>query len=161
LSSLRYKIEVVQIKIFLSHIGLIIIIFSSEQSFFFRGSMLTGLFLKGSLIGFSLAMPIGPVGMLCIQHSLRRGLLAGLIAGSGAALADALFGCMAGFGVSLLSHVVTRYQIWLQIIGSFVLWYLGIKIFKSQPAPLAASEISFSCSRVFFSTFVLTLTIPA
>lgn len=122
--------------------------------------MLTGLFLKGSLIGFSMAMPVGPVGMLCIQHSLRRGVWAGLIAGSGAALADAFFGCMAGFGVSLLSHIVTRYQVWFQIFGSFILWYLGIRIFKSQPASVKTSDAPFSWSRIFFSTFALTLTNP-
>lgn len=122
--------------------------------------MLIGLFLKGSLIGFSIAMPVGPVGMLCIQHSLRRGLLAGLIAGSGAALADAFFGGIAGFGVSLLSHVLMRYQVWFQIIGALILWYLGIKIFKSQPIKVDAPCVPFSCSRIFFSTFALTLTNP-
>jgi threonine/homoserine/homoserine lactone efflux protein len=122
--------------------------------------MLTSLFLKGSLIGFSIAMPVGPVGMLCIQHSLRRGLLAGFIAGFGAAFADALFGCMAGFGVSLLSHVLMHYQVWFQIIGAFILWYLGIKIFKSQPVQVQSPQMSFSCSRIFFSTFALTLTNP-
>jgi threonine/homoserine/homoserine lactone efflux protein len=124
------------------------------------GRMLTSLFLKGSLIGFSIAMPVGPVGMLCIQHSLRRGMWAGLIAGAGAASADALFGGMAGFGVSLLSHVLIRYQIWFQIFGALFLWYLGIKIFKSKPLQVEAPEISFSCSRIYFSTFVLTLTNP-
>lgn len=122
--------------------------------------MLAGLFLKGSLIGFSIAMPVGPVGMLCIQHSLRKGLFAGLVAGLGAALADALYGGMAGFGVSLLSHILLRYQVWFQMIGALFLWFLGIKIFKSQPKEIEAPEISFSCSRVFFSTFALTLTNP-
>ena len=122
--------------------------------------MLISLFLKGSLIGFSMAMPIGPVGMLCIQHSLRRGVLAGLIAGLGSALADALYGCMAGFGVSLLSHVLTRYQIWFQMMGAFILWYVGIKIFTSKPAEVETSAIPFSYSRILLSTFALTLTNP-
>ena len=122
--------------------------------------MLTGLFLKGSLIGFSIAMPIGPVGVVCIQHSLRRGLLAGVIAGSGAALADAFFGGMAGFGISLLSHVVTLYQVWFQMLAALILWILGIKIFKAQPILAETSEISFSCRRIFLSTFALTLTNP-
>jgi threonine/homoserine/homoserine lactone efflux protein len=118
------------------------------------------LFLKGSLIGFSMAMPVGPVGVLCIQHSLRRGLLAGLMAGLGAALADALYGCMAGFGVTLFSQVLTTYQIWFQMIGAFILWFVGIKIFTSKPAEIKTSAISFSCSRIFLSTFALTLTNP-
>ena len=122
--------------------------------------MLISLFLKGSLIGFSIAMPVGPVGMLCIQHSLRRGLLAGLIAGAGAALADAFFGGMAGFGMSLLSHVLTLYQVWFQMIGSLILWCLGIKIFKSQPIQMNTPDIYFSRTRIFLSTFILTLTNP-
>lgn len=122
--------------------------------------MLTGLFLKASLIGFSVAMPIGPVGVLCIQHSLRRGLLAGLVAGSGAALADAFFGCMAGFGISLLSHAVSSYQVWFQALGALFLWYLGIRIYRSHPSPVAAAEMSCSHPRIFFSTFALTLTNP-
>lgn len=122
--------------------------------------MLAGLFLQGSLIGFSMAIPVGPVGMLCIQHSLRRGLAGGLIAGLGAALADALYGGMAGFGVSLLSHVMTSYQIWLQMFGALLLSILGIKIFKSQPTELETSKAAFSPSRIFFSTFALTLTNP-
>lgn len=122
--------------------------------------MLTGLFLKGSLIGFSIAMPVGPVGMLCIQHSLRRGLFAGLVAGLGAALADAFYGGMAGFGISLLSYELTHYQMWFQLIGALILCFLGIKIFKSKPAHIEAPEMTFSFSRIFISTFVLTLTNP-
>lgn len=122
--------------------------------------MLTSLFLQGSLIGFSMAIPVGPVGMLCIQHALRRGLAGGLIAGLGAALADAVYGGMAGFGVSLLSHVITSYQIWFQLMGAVILSILGIRIFKSHPSELETSKSSFSCSRIFFSTFALTLTNP-
>jgi threonine/homoserine/homoserine lactone efflux protein len=122
--------------------------------------MLPGLFLKGSLIGFSIAMPVGPVCIVCIQHSLRRGLFGGLIAGLGAALADAFFGGMACYGVSLLSHVLTSYQVWFQMIGALILWYIGIKIFKSQPTQIKAPEMSFSWSRIFFGTFALTLTNP-
>lgn len=124
--------------------------------------MLTGLFLKGSLIGFSIAMPIGPVGVVCIQHSLRQGILAGLIAGLGAALADAFFGCMAGFGISLFSQFLMRYQILFQTIGAVLLCYLGIKVFKSAAPTIASSSpvIKISRTRIFLSTFALTLTNP-
>jgi threonine/homoserine/homoserine lactone efflux protein len=122
--------------------------------------MLTSLFLQGSLIGFSLAMPVGPIAVLCIQHSLRRGLTAGLVAGLGAALADALYGGVAGCGVSLLSHVLTRYQVGLQIAGAGILWYLGIKIFKSSPVEVEGGDTAFSLSGIFFGTFALTLTNP-
>lgn len=122
--------------------------------------MIMNLFLKGSLIGFFIAMPVGPVGLLCIQHSLRRGLLAGMMAGMGAAFADAFYGGVAGFGVSLISHTVTKYQIFFQIVGTILLWYLGIKIFKSKPRKVEDGDQTFSLSQIFFSTFLLTLTNP-
>lgn len=122
--------------------------------------MLASLFLKGSLIGFSIAMPVGPVGMVCIQHSLRRGMIAGIVAGLGAALADALYGCMAGFGISLLSHNLVNYQILFQIVGAVILCYLGIKIFNSSSIVVENTSLSFSCRKIFLSTFILTLTNP-
>lgn len=122
--------------------------------------MLATLFLQGSLIGFSMAIPVGPVGMLCIQHSLRRGLAGGLVAGMGAALADAIYGGMAGLGVSLLAHVMTSYQIWLQMVGALILSIVGIKIFKSHPSEVQPPKTSFNRGRIFLSTFVLTLTNP-
>lgn len=62
---------------------------------------------KGALAGFIIAAPVGPVGVLCVQRTLHQGRLAGLSAGLGAALADALYGCIAAFGLSLVSR-------WLQ-----------------------------------------------
>lgn len=103
---------------------------------------------------------MGPVGVVCIQQALRRGLLAGIIAGLGAALADAFFGAMAAFGVSLLSHVMTRYQILFQMISSLILLFVGIKVLKTRPQNFESSENSFSYRRIFFSTLALTLTNP-
>ncbi len=122
--------------------------------------MFASLFFKGSLIGLSIALPIGPVGILCMQHSLYRGLLAGLIAGLGAALADTCFGCMAIFGVSLLSNIIAIYRVWFEIIGSLILWCIGIKVFKSKPKKMIACQDSLNYYSIFFSTFILTLTNP-
>ena len=60
-------------------------------------------FLKGLAIGFSIAAPVGPIGLLCIRRSLADGLLIGLATGLGAATADAAYGCVAGFGLTAVS----------------------------------------------------------
>lgn len=122
--------------------------------------MLLGLFLQGSLIGFSMAIPVGPVAMVCIHNSLKRGLMAGLAAGFGAALADALYGGMACFGVSLLSQVLQNYQIWFQVVGALILCILGIRIFKTEPSIAQSCRSQFNLGKIFLSTFALTLTNP-
>jgi len=98
-------------------------------------------------------------GVLCIQESLRKGLTAGIMAGFGAALADALYGMIACIGLSLISPLLTQYQLWLQAIGSLLLWGLGIKIFKHEPKSVTTTQSGRS-RKIFLSTFSLTLTNP-
>ena len=56
------------------------------------------LLLQGLIMGFAIAAPVGPIGVLCIRRTLAHGRLAGLISGLGAASADAVYGAVAGFG---------------------------------------------------------------
>src|SRR3546814_8634335 len=60
--------------------------------------------VKGALAGSVIAAPVGPVGVLCIQRTLQEGRLSGLTSGLGAAFADAFYGCIAAFGLSLVSR---------------------------------------------------------
>lgn len=122
--------------------------------------MLDSLLIKGWIIGFFIAMPVGPIGMLCIQHSLLRGMTYGLIAGLGAALADTFYGALAAFGISLACHVITNHQIWLQTAGAIFLCYLGIVTLRSKPVLDEKGPQSESLTRVFVTTFFLTLTNP-
>ncbi|EAW38881.1 LysE family translocator [Lyngbya sp. PCC 8106] len=115
-------------------------------------------FLKGLLIGFSIAAPVGPIGVLCIRRSLTYGKMTGFISGLGAATADALYGCIAGFGLSLVANFLVNQQIWFKSIGGLFLCYLGLKTFLEKPAKEAAT--STQSVGVFASTFFLTITNP-
>ena len=94
---------------------------------------------RGLLIGFSIAAPVGPIGVLCIRRTLADGRAAGLVSGLGAATADALYGCVAGFGLTLISNFLVRQQWWLGLLGGLFLCYLGGKTLLSKPAEQAAS----------------------
>ena len=61
------------------------------------------LLVRGLLIGFAIAAPVGPIGLLCIQRTLAYGRLTGLATGLGAASADAVYGMVAGFGLTAIS----------------------------------------------------------
>ena len=93
--------------------------------------------LRGIIIGFSIAAPVGPVGVLCIRRTLAEGRTYGLISGLGAASADAIYGCIAGFGLTFISSILINQQMWLRLIGGVFLCYLGIRSFRSQPAEQA------------------------
>jgi len=119
-----------------------------------------GLLLKGLLIGFSIAAPVGPIGVLCIRRTLAQGRAAGLISGLGAASADAIYGCIAGFGLTFISGLLISQQSWLKLVGGAFLCYLGVRTLLSQPAERAAAGDAVGLVGAYASTFLLTLTNP-
>lgn len=67
------------------------------------------LFCKGAIIGFSIAAPVGPIGLLCIKRTLSDGRLSGFLSGLGAACADAVYGMAAALGLkTACAPVATR-----------------------------------------------------
>lgn len=122
--------------------------------------MAPDLFLKGLIIGLSIAMPVGPIGLLCIRNVLAFGMICGLITGLGAACADAIYGALAGFGITTIAGFLEEYSMYLQIIGALFLCYLGVVTFFAKPSTSSNNEISVTLSRAFLTTFFLTLINP-
>jgi threonine/homoserine/homoserine lactone efflux protein len=118
------------------------------------------LFVRGLIIGLSIAAPVGPIGVLCIRRTLADGHTAGLVSGLGAATADAVYGCIAGFGLTLISSLLLQQQLVLSLFGGAFLCYLGYTTYISIPAEHAASAKGGNLSRAYLSTFALTLTNP-
>ena len=121
-----------------------------------------GVFLKGLILGFSLAAPVGPIGLLCIRRTLTDGWKMGLATGIGAALADTIYGMMAAFGLTAVTTALMSAQDWLRIAGGFFLLYLGVQILRSRP-PEASSEPPTDAGSLFRacgSTFLLTVANP-
>lgn len=120
--------------------------------------------LRGIVIGFSIAAPVGPIGVLCIRRSLAEGRLAGLVSGLGAATADAIYGSIAGFGLTFISVFLINQTILLRMIGGAFLLYLGVKTFVAKPAHLEygveEGAEKASMKKNYVSTFLLTLTNP-
>jgi len=116
--------------------------------------------IKGLIIGLSIAVPVGPIGVLCIRRTLTEGRIVGFLAGLGAATADALYGAIAGFGLTFLVNFIIGKQIWLRLIGGGLLCILGAKIFLSKPAEQDACAEGSSLRNAYLSTFFLTLTNP-
>ncbi len=116
--------------------------------------------LRGLIIGFSIAAPVGPIGVLCIRRTLAEGRASGIASGLGAATADALYGCIAGFGLTFIANVLVSQQIWLRLIGGAFLCYLGIRTLLAKPAEQAAPDKGAGLAGAYASTFLLTLTNP-
>jgi len=121
---------------------------------------LINFFIKGIVIGFSIAAPVGPIGILTIKRSLDHGPGAGFVTGLGAATADAVYGCVAGFGIAVISNLLLGFQTWLLLAGGLFLCGLGISTLK-QKSPGAKDTPRFKgYIPAYLSAFFLTLTNP-
>jgi threonine/homoserine/homoserine lactone efflux protein len=118
------------------------------------------LFLRGLIFGFSIAAPVGPIGILCIQRTLAQGWLVGLFSGLGAATADATYGVLAASGLTLISGIVIGQAFWFKLLGGLFLLYLGVAIWRSRPSEQAATAKGQGLMGAYFSTVALTLTNP-
>lgn len=117
-------------------------------------------FIKGLILGFAIAVPVGPIGILCIRKTLQFGRWSGFFTGLGAAVADTVYGALAIFGLGLVTEFFTHFQHGLQLFGGLFLAYLGIKIFRSSPSMQTQPVTHKTLAKDFLTTFVLTLTNP-
>lgn len=116
--------------------------------------------IKGLIIGFSIAAPVGPIGILCIRRTLEHGKWMGFVSGLGAATADALYGFIAGLGLTIVTNFLIGQQDWLRWIGGLFLCYLGINIIASKSSQTAAKAKGGNLLTAYASTFLLTITNP-
>ena len=115
---------------------------------------------KGIVIGFSIAAPVGPIGVLCIRRSIAQGHKVGLATGLGAATADAIYGCVAGFGLTAISNFLIGQRFWLGFLGGLFLCYLGVRTFLSRVSEELIPARGGGLFSAFLSTFFLTVTNP-
>ena len=113
--------------------------------------------IKGIAIGLFFAVPVGPIGVLCIRRSIADGFKSGFTTGLGAATADSIFGGIAAFGLTTISSFLVGQTFLLGLTGGFLLFYLGITTFMSKPKE---KSITAESGGIYSSTLFLTITNP-
>lgn len=117
--------------------------------------------LRGAGLGFAIAAPVGPIGVLCIRRTLAHGRATGFFTGLGAATADGIYGGIAAFGLAAVATFLATQQMWIRLVGAVFLIWLGWRTLRAQPAKTAASAVSTGWTGAWASTVLLTLSNPA
>ncbi len=118
--------------------------------------------IKGLIVGFLASIPLGPVGVLCIQRTINKGRYSGLISGMGAATVDMFFALVAALGLTYIINFIEEQQFLIQLIGGGVLIFLGTKIFNTNPIKQIRKHRRKKNKLIedYFSVFFLTLSNP-
>jgi threonine/homoserine/homoserine lactone efflux protein len=93
------------------------------------------LVMKGLIVGVIISAPMGPVGILCIQRTMKKGRMFGIVTGAGAALSDFLYALITGLGMSVVIEFIERGQtlFWLKLMGSIMLLIFGVHTYLQDP----------------------------
>jgi len=135
------------------------------------------LLIKGLIVGFCLAAPVGPIAALCVQRTISKSFLSGLVSGLGAAAADAFYGMVAAFGATIVSEFLIAERSWMQRVGGVILIFMGLRLALTKPprengkdresevgsgrgGKKANGNNNRGLAGDFISTFLLTLTNP-
>ncbi len=124
--------------------------------------MIPAIFVKGIIIGLLVSVPLGPIGIMCIQRTLNRGYMAGFVSGLGAAAADIIFAIIAGFGLTIIINFIEERHLYFQILGGLFVLYIGYRIFNTNPVKqLRLQRLNKArLSQDFVSVFLLTISNP-
>lgn len=121
-------------------------------------------FLKALLVGLTAAIPLGPLGIMCIQRTLSKGRWAGFAVGLGSSVADTFYATIALLSVSYISQFLDRNRIWVMLIGGAIVLCIGLQIALKNPIkdlrrPIAGS-LSSRRARDLLKGFLMTITNP-
>lgn len=117
---------------------------------------------KGVVTGLAVSIPLGPLGILCIQRTVNKNWKSGIFSGIGIATADTVYAFVAGFGLSIIIDFIRTYELYFKLVGFFVLILLGIYIFRSNPTKQIQDYKRKGSSHLqdFLTTFLVTLSNP-
>lgn len=117
-------------------------------------------FATGFGLGLALAMPVGPIALICIQQALTRGFGAGLAAGLGVALADASYGALAAFGLTAITNILVNMQTLLRVAGLAAMIWLAYRIWRDADVPKHIAPGARAGLATTTQLFVLTVANP-
>ncbi|MDF2923377.1 MAG: putative threonine efflux protein [Paenibacillaceae bacterium] len=116
--------------------------------------------LRGCVFGFSVAAPIGPIGLICMHRTLSYGRKYGFVSGLGAATADMVCAAFACFGITSVLLLNNRIEWLLRLAGSVYLCYLGLRILNSRSSVDREGEGANPLGGMYLSIVLLTLGNP-
>lgn len=115
----------------------------------------------GLLIGVVVAAPVGPVNLICLNRGLAYGALSAFCVGIGAAIGDAIFAGLAGFGVATFTDLINASRDPIRFVGGVIMLGFSVFVWRAQPK-ISDEKQSFTPAwRQSIATFFMTITNPA
>ena len=121
-------------------------------------------FLKGIVIGLLASIPLGPIGVMCIQRTLSKSQRSGFVSGLGAASADTLFATVALFSLTVVLSFIEDNMVIIKVLGGISVIIVGMTILLKNPVGQIRRNRAGKGSNLwsdYLSVLLITLANPA
>ena len=118
------------------------------------------LFIQGIIIGLTLAVPVGPISLLCIHRSVTDGRLHGIVSGIGVASADSFYAAVSFLGLTIISGLIITQQYLFRFLAGIVLIFIGIRVFLSVPTDATTRNGHKTYLKDYLSMVAITIANP-
>ena len=118
--------------------------------------------LKGMIVGAGASIPLGPIGVMCIQKTLSKGRASGYLTGAGASIADSFYALLAILSLAVVKSFISHNQPIVMLIGGSIVAVIGLKIFLTNPIKQIRMRI-YGEKKLFgdfITSFIMTITNP-
>ncbi len=117
--------------------------------------------LKGFIVGLGASIPLGPLGVLCVQKTLSKGRNSGFITGLGASVSDTIYAAISLIGLAFIQNIIDENLDWVMLLGGLIIMYIGIKIYLTNPIKqIRQKHKNKKYVEDFFEAFFMTITNP-
>lgn len=118
-------------------------------------------FIKGYIVGIGASIPLGPLGVMCVQKTLSKGRISGFMTGLGASLTDTLFASFAILSLALIQEFVKNHEAAVLFYGGLAVIGIGLKIFLTNPVKqIRNNKGGKRLFEDFLSSVIMTITNP-
>lgn len=117
--------------------------------------------LKGFIVGMGASIPLGPLGVLCVQKTLSKGRNSGFITGMGASISDTIYAAISLLGLAFIYDFIQLHKNWVLAIGGIIIVLIGLKIYLTNPIKQIRQKSKKSKHvEDFIEAFIMTITNP-
>jgi len=89
--------------------------------------------LKGFIVGLGASIPLGPLGVLCVQKTLSKGRNSGLFTGLGASVSDTFYAGLSLIGLSFVENLINENRAIVMLVGGVIIALIGLKVYTTNP----------------------------
>ena len=117
----------------------------------------------GLLVGFIIAAPFGPLSLLAIQTTVKKGWIYGVAIGFACASGDGLLAIFPAYGISWAQEYIVAHRLELMLLMSLLMLGIGFAMVFSSLKPTHPSHLKTTGKSAFLlagSAFVVTLSQP-